>query len=146
MTDRTKEEASPVLRMQFSAIFWAVVVTALALAVYDRTVRVPQTPRLAMVDVTALYSAVQHRATQGALKLVDRSRGEAVGDDVASAALSQVERAASEFGPRLDKALKGLADECQCVVVAMAAVHGQDAGIPNYTQLMAQRLGVELGS
>jgi hypothetical protein len=122
----------------------AVVVVAAGLAVYDRTVRAPATLRLAVVDVNALYAAATRSATQGALDLVDRAKAATIKPEAADEALGRIEKSANDFGPRLGKALDSLAAECQCTVVAMAAVYGADSGIRNYTQLMAERLGVEL--
>lgn len=131
-------------RVLISQALVATVVVACAIAVYDVRVRVPKTPRLAVVDVNALYAAAHRSATKGALDMVDKSKGDRVGAEVAEAALGQIERTAAEFGPRLGKALEGLAGECQCTVVAMAAVYGADSGIPNYTGLMAERLGLQV--
>jgi hypothetical protein len=131
------------LRSVAAQVAVASCVSVVALAVYDARVRVPQTPRLAVVDVNALYAASQRSAAHQAMALVDRSRTEQVGDQVAAAALQLPERVAGDFGPRLERQLAQLATECQCTVVAMAAVHGAHSGIANYTGLIAQRLGLQ---
>jgi len=116
----------------------AVVVTAVALVAYEALVRRPATPRIAMVDVTTLHQAAQQAATRRALDLAGSERG---GTD---AELVQVEKAATDFGPRLTRVLNGLAGECNCTVVAMAAVHGADSAIPDFTAVAAERLHLEL--
>lgn len=127
--------------------FITVAIVAAALAIYDRGVRVPQTPRLALVDVSRLYTVAQKQAAKSALDLVERGTKSAnIGDDVANAALGQIEKTAADFGPRLNAALDTLAQECQCTVVAMAAVHGADSGMPDYTALVADRLKLRLES
>jgi len=108
-------------------------IVALAIAAYDRWVRVPSTPRIAVVDVANLYNLAERLATS---KAVGVQRGE----QAAGAAVGALFRTAEDFGPALETTLKELAQECRCTLVAMAAVIGDHPSIPDFTAEAARRL------
>jgi hypothetical protein len=119
-------------------------VSALALGIYDKTVRQPRTPRLGVVDISKLYSAVEQRAKDAVLKAgVGSASG--VSDGASSRAAEVAGSLALEgFGPQIERVLTDLSAECGCVIVAMAAVMGGTTSVPDYTAVAAQRLGVAL--
>ncbi|CAD5366865.1 hypothetical protein RA210_U10539 [Rubrivivax sp. A210] len=120
----------------------ATCVCALALGIYDLRVRQPRTPRLALIDIARLYAAAD-------LSLKDRAinRGAAAPVDGAASAPPTVAaglRRAEDFGPMLEGVLKDLSGECRCAIVAMAAVIGADATMPDFTAEAARRMGLPL--
>jgi hypothetical protein len=117
----------------------AMVISALSLATYDRFVRKPLTPRIGVVDVTLLYDAVQVAASRD---LIDQTGSG--GGATQHAAIDAVRRSVSSFGPAIEHVLKDLSNECQCAIVAMAAVVGDDTSVPNYTAEASKRLEAEL--
>ncbi|MCW5632775.1 MAG: hypothetical protein KIT17_05500 [Rubrivivax sp.] len=143
-------------------------VSALALGVYDQTVRQPRTPRIAVVDIARLYAAAESQAraslvarAAGAASTIEQgaatgappgapgsvSAGGATAPPAAASALPPelaTMREMSNFGPRLEGVLRQISTECGCVVAAMAAVVGDVASVPDYTHVAAGRLGVEL--
>jgi hypothetical protein len=101
-------------------------VSALALGLYDKTVRQPRTPRLGVVDITKLYGAVEQRAKDAVLKASAGSAG-AVSDVSSSRAAEVAGSLALEgFGPQIER------------------VMGGTTSVPDYTAVAAQRLGVPL--
>lgn len=109
---------------------------AIGITAYDRLVRSPSTPRLAVVDVARLYNLAERVA---ASKAVGTQRG----DQAAGAVVGALFRTAEDFGPLLENTLKGLAAECQCTLVAMAAVVGEHPSIPDFTVEAARRLQLQ---
>lgn len=114
----------------------ATCLVTVGLATYDRLVRVPSTPRLAVVDVARLYNLAERVA---ATKAVGTQRG----DQAAGAAVGALFRTAEDFGPLLEGTLRGLATECQCTLVAMAAVVGDHPSMPDFTSEAARRLQLQ---
>jgi hypothetical protein len=100
-------------------------VSAVALGTYDRFVRQPRTPRLAVVDVGTLFAQVQQSTSVTAI----RSPGGKAADAVTT-----------DFGPRLQVALEATARQCACTLVAMPAVFGVSAGVPDLTAVVRERL------
>lgn len=140
-------------------LFISACVSALALGVYDQTVRQPRTPRIAVVDIARLYAAAESQArarlvsaaaapaaTAGANP--GRAAAAAPGQPPATPQAMPPElatlREMSGFGPRLEGALREISTECRCVIAAMAAVVGEVASVPDYTAVAATRLGVQL--
>jgi hypothetical protein len=133
----------------------AATVSAVALGVYDVNVRQPRTPRIAVVDIAKLFAAAEMRAKDGAISARSRQRpgsAAAAGGSTPGAAeavdageLAGLQ-AAGTFGPNVEKVLTDLSDECHCAIVAMAAVIGGSAAVPDYTAEAARRLGVTLAS
>lgn len=114
----------------------AICVVAIGLLAYDRFIRLPRTPHLAVVDVAALYSAAERRATHA---VAQNSSNE----DQALAVSAAEAKTAANFGPQLQAVLKQLSSDCRCTLVAMAAVFGSDSTVPDYTAEAARRLGME---
>ena len=112
----------------------AVLVTGMGIGLYDRFVRQPRTPRIAVVDVARLFTAAERQAKA---KLLAPGSTAAAGEFKALGELSQ-------FGSAVETALQQAADDCECLLVAVAAVFGQRAAVPDYTAAIADRLGVEL--
>lgn len=119
-------------------VFVSGIVSMLALTVYDTQVRLPQTPRLAMVDIAKLFAEAEARAKDGVLAAV----GKGVSDEARRSGDIEAAQAATQFGPRVEAVLRELADECQCAIVVMAAVVGKSNGLRDYTQEAAIRLGL----
>lgn len=141
-------------------------VSALALGVYDQTVRQPRTPRIAVVDIARLYAAAESQArarlVAGAALPASPVAAAALGaGSVGRAGAGQPSavppvtppamppelatmREMSHFGPRLEGVLRDISTECRCVIAAMAAVVGEVASVPDYTAVAAGRLGVPL--
>ena len=105
-------------------------VCAVALGSYDKWVRQPRTPRLAVVDVGSLFAQAQQAGSVAAIK--------------ASGAKS-AEAAAAEFGPRLQTALEATARQCACTLVAMPAVFGSTPGVPDLTANVREQLVAATG-
>ena len=119
----------------------ALLLCCCGLAVYDRWVRQPNTPRLAVVDANHLLSLAQQRAARQAAQAI---KAEGSNPSVAtSAALSATLQTVESFGVQMEATLKQLSGECHCTLVAMAAVFGETSTVPDYTGLVAQRLGFE---
>lgn len=140
-------------------------VSAVALGVYDQTVRQPRTPRIAVVDIARLYAAAESQArarlVAGAVPPASRAVAEAPSAGRAGGASAAqlpatppvapamppelaTMREMSHFGPRLEGVLRDISTECRCVIAAMAAVVGEVASVPDYTAVAAARLGVLL--
>lgn len=137
------------------AVLVAATVSAIALGVYDVNVRQPRTPRIAVVDIAKLFAAAEMRAKDGAISARARQRqgSAAVAGGSTPSAAETVDagelaglQAAGTFGPNVEKVLTDLSDECHCAIVAMAAVIGGSAAVPDYTAEAARRLGVTLAS
>lgn len=139
-------------------------VSAVALGVYDQTVRQPRTPRIAVVDIARLYAAAESQArarlvagvalpvSPAAATVPGVSRvggaGAGAGQTPAIPPAMPPElatmREMSHFGPRLEGVLRDISTECRCVIAAMAAVVGEVSSVPDYTAVAAGRLGVPL--
>lgn len=100
-------------------------ITAVALGGYERWVRQPRTPRLAVVDVGTLFAQVQ-QASNVAVIRAPGARLQNTG--------------VADFGPRLQVALEATARQCACTLVAMPAVFGVSAGVPDLTAAVRDRL------
>ena len=94
------------------------VVSVVAIGSYERWIRQPRTPRLAVVDVGSLFAQVQQAGSLATIR-----------DPGAKGGLT----ASSDFGPRLQAALEATARHCGCTLVAMPAVFGASAGVPDLT-------------
>lgn len=128
--------------MNWTGLWQAVVVSAtvtmVGLGVYDTQVRAPRTPRLAVVDVSRLFSAAERQVKARVLG------GPAA---QASSPLSPEMAAMGElgaFGPALEQSMREVSTECRCVLVAMAAVVGEHTAVADYTALLAKRLNISL--
>lgn len=116
-------------------------VATLAIAVYDVTVQRPRSLRLAVVDVATLYGLAQARATRQVMGHTEPpSAGASATAASAAAELGALFRTAEDFGPALQETLTQIAGDCRCTLVAMAAVFGADASVPDYTAVAAERL------
>jgi nitric oxide reductase large subunit len=91
-----------------------------------------------VVDVSALYGMAERRATRSVLESKAPPTPEAVGS-----AIGSLVRTTDEFGTQLEAVLRVLAQECDCTLVAMAAVFGSTSQTPDYTAEVARRLGME---
>jgi hypothetical protein len=100
-------------------------VSAVALGSYDRLVRQPRTPRLAVVDVGTLFAQIQHGSSVSTVRAPVGKTGESDSAD---------------FGPRLQAALEATARQCSCTLVAMPAVFGVGAGVPDLTVVVRDRM------
>lgn len=126
----------------------AVVVTMVAIGIYDVSVRQPRTLRLAVVDVARLYELAHEKATRNALKAVEAVEAQGVASsarassELASDALSSFYRTPQEFGPALSRAMEDLSRQCGCTLVAMSTVFGANSNVPDYTDLVATNLGL----
>lgn len=110
----------------------------IALGLYERLVRAPRTPRLAVVDVSRLFSAAERQAKARVLATPGPATPKPMTAEVA--AMGEL----GAFGPALEQSMREVSTECSCVLVAMAAVVGDQAAVPDYTQQLAQRLGIVL--
>ena len=116
-------------------------ICAASLTAYEKLVREPRTPRLAIVDISRLYAAadqtlkdrVLNRSGEGAAPRAEGQDGEAK-------RLLRPE----DFGPRLQGVLEALSSECRCAIVAMATVIGADSTVPDFTVEASRRMGVRL--
>ena len=118
-------------------------VTTLAISAYERFVRQPRTPRLAVVDITRIYEAAETSARRAVLS----DAAGATDPNVPPARSPELEasrRNAENFGPSLQKALTDISTECGCAIVAMAAVIGIDSTIPDFTSEVAMRMDIDL--
>lgn len=124
-------------------LFVSVAITLVALAGYDRFVRQPRTPRVAVVDIAKLYAAAE---SQARARIVGAAA--APGGAASAAARGALPpelatmRELGNFGPQLESVLRELSGECRCVIAAMATVFGEAEAVPDFTQVAAQRLGV----
>lgn len=131
-------------------------VCALALGLYDQYVRQPRTPRLAVVDIAKLFAAAERSAKEvvlGPAAGVGAGGAGSAGARTASgqgatpaAELLAAANAAENFGPSVERVLGEISTECQCAIVAMAAVVGGNSTVPDYTQEAARRLGLLMRS
>lgn len=128
-------------------------VCALGLGLYDQYVRQPRTPRLAVVDIAKLFAAAERTAKEGVLGpaagVGAGSTGPRAGGSQAAtpaAELLAAANAAENFGPSVERVLSEISSECQCAIVAMAAVVGGNSTVPDYTQEAARRLGLLMRS
>lgn len=128
----------PGLRSLWAQGLLALCITGLSIGAYDKLIRQPSTPRLAVVDVAKLYAEAERLATQRALEMGARAGGAELAGT--SAEFAGAARAAADFGPALEQLLRTVSGECRCAVVAMAAVYGADATVPDFTAEVAQRL------
>lgn len=101
-------------------------VSAVAIGGYERWIRQPRTPHLAVVDVGSLFAQVQQASSLSVIRT--------------PAARAEDLTAAANFGPRLQAALEATARQCACTLVAMPAVFGASAGVPDLTALVRERL------
>lgn len=116
----------------------ALCISALSIALYDKFVRQPSTPRLAVVDIAKLYAEAERLATQRAL---ERQAGAVSAElGAGSAEFAGGARAAMDFGPALEQTLHTVSTECRCAIVAMAAVYGNDATVPDFTAEVSKRM------
>lgn len=123
---------------------------SVGLAGYDRLVREPATPRMAVVDVAKLYGLAEQVATAGALGAPGGGPGGTGGAPgvalngptmaAAAGAVGALLRNAEDFGPQLEATLQALSKECNCTLVAMPAVVGDHPSMPDVTQEAARRL------
>jgi hypothetical protein len=113
------------LQTVLHSLLISAVVSAVAIGSYERWIRQPRTPRLAVVDVGQLFAQVQQA---GSLATI-RDSGARVN-----------ETKNSDFGPRLQSALEATARRCACTLVAMPAVFGVSAGVPDLTAAVRERL------
>lgn len=121
----------------------ATLITCSGLAAYDHWVRQPSTLRLAVVDANHLLSLAQQKAARQAARAL---KAEGADPSVAtSAAMSATVQTVESFGVQMEATLKQLSTECDCTLVAMAAVFGETSSVPDYTGIVAQRLGFEEG-
>ena len=130
--------SSSVLRGLLAHAVVGLCISALSIAAYDKLIRQPSTPRLAVVDVAKLYAEVERLATQ--LTLESGARAGSAELAGTSAEFAGAARAAADFGPALEQLLRTVSAECRCTIVAMAAVYGSDATVPDFTADIAQRL------
>lgn len=100
-------------------------VSALSLGSYDKWIRQPRTPRLAVVDVGSLFAQAQQANSVAAIK---------------SPGAKAMEASTVDFGTRLQSALRATAQECTCTLVAMPAVFGSTAGVPDLTANVREQL------
>lgn len=134
---------SSVLRGLLTHAVLGLCISALTVAAYDKLIRQPSTPRLAVVDVAKLYAEAERLATQRTLESGARTSGaESAGT---SAEFAGAARAAADFGPALEQLLRSVSAECRCTIVAMAAVYGSDATVPDFTADIAQRMRSGMG-
>ncbi|MFT3819882.1 MAG: hypothetical protein QM750_20090 [Rubrivivax sp.] len=115
-------------------------VSALSLGLYDATVRVPRTPRLAVVDVAKLFTAAERQFKAQVLAPAATAAAGATAPAGELATLGKL----GEFGPRIERVMHEVAMECGCVLVAMAAVVGDNPAVPDYTRLIGARLGLSM--
>lgn len=113
------------LQQAMTCLLISTAVSALAIGGYERWIRQPRTPRLAVVDVGSLFAQAQQASSVAAI----RAPGGALGDTTVS-----------DFGPRLQAALEATARQCACTLVAMPAVFGGSTGVPDLTGLVRERL------
>lgn len=105
-------------------------VAGAALWAYDRYVRVPQTVRFAVVDVSDIYRL---KTT----KLVDDMLKAGEGKEARDA----VKTSADSFGEEVDRLTSLVAEDCKCVVLARPAVVA-GGSVPDYTDALKKRLGL----
>ena len=113
------------LKQVVLSVLISTAVSGIALGIYERFVRQPRTPRLAVVDVGTLFAQVQQSTSVAAIRSPDGKTSQA---------------ATSDFGPRLQAALEATAHQCACTLVAMPAVFGASAGVPDLTPAVRERL------
>ena len=106
-------------------------ISALSIAAYDKLVRQPRTPRLAVVDVGEIYR-LRHQKASAA---VVRSQGDTSATEAATVQ-------SGHSGAEIQAALTELATECGCTLVAMAAVFGDSRNVPDYTAEIKRRMGL----
>jgi hypothetical protein len=106
------------------------VVVGAALWAYERYVRVPQTVRFAVVDVSDIYRL---KTT----KLVDDMLKAGEGKEARDA----VKISADSFGEEVDRLTSLVAADCNCVVLARPAVVA-GASVPDYTDALKRKLGL----
>lgn len=105
-------------------------VAGAALWAYDHYVRVPQTVRFAVVDVSDIYRL---KTT----KLVDEMLRAGEGKEARDA----VKSSADNFGEEVERLTSAVAADCRCVVLARPAVVA-GASVPDYTDALKRRLGL----
>ncbi len=105
-------------------------VVGAALWAYDRYIRVPQTVRIAVVDVSDIYRL---KTT----KLVDDMLKAGEGKEARDA----VKISADNFGEEVDRLTSLVAVDCNCVVLARPAVVA-GARVPDYTDALKRKLGL----
>lgn len=106
-----------------------ILIVTCAIALYDRFVRVPQTPRLATLDIAALFNEQQNASVAALTKagLTESDRARIVVDS-------------ERFARALDDAIKHVQLSCKCVLIAKQAIISETA-IPDWTPIVRKRLG-----
>jgi len=106
-------------------------VTAALLAAYAHWIAPAQTPRLAVIDVGALYRLMEARATTR-LTRPDSTPEEraAVLKDVGS------------FATELSRQLQELPQQCHCIVLVRGAVAAMPSDLLDLTPQLRQQLGL----
>lgn len=115
------------LQQSVQTVLLSAAVCAIAIGSYDKWIRQPRTPRLAVVDVGALFASAQQASSVAVIKAPGAKASDAPNTD---------------FGPRLQTALEATARQCACTLVAMPAVFGVSAGVPDLTPTVRQRLAM----
>lgn len=113
------------LRQGALSVLISASVSGAALGGYERWVRQPRTPRLAVVDVGNLFAQVQQASSVATIRSPNARLHDA---------------GVADFGPRLQGALEATARQCACTLVAMPAVFGVGAGVPDLTAAVRDRL------
>ncbi|HQR19514.1 MAG TPA: hypothetical protein PKV98_01520 [Burkholderiaceae bacterium] len=105
-------------------------VVGAALWTYDRYVRVPQTVRFAVVDVSDIYRLKTTKLVEDMLKAGEGKE-----------ARDAVKTSADKFGDEVDRLTALVAADCNCVVLARPAVVA-GASVPDYTDALKRKLGL----
>lgn len=106
-----------------------VLICAMSLALYDRFVRIPRTPKFGTIDIAALFNE-QQKQVVNALTKADQSEA-----DKAKLIVS-----AERFARALDDNIKQLQLDCQCILIAKQALLS-DSVVPDWTSVVRKRLG-----
>lgn len=128
----------------FASLLVSAAVVAISFCAYEKFVRQPRTPRLAVVDITRIYEEAEASARRVVLSDAAAPRGESTASADRNREIEVARRNAENFGPALHKVLTDISTECGCAIVAMAAVVGTDSSIPDFTTEAATRMNIDL--
>jgi hypothetical protein len=123
----SQDQPSTGIRIVLIAAMTSIVLTACALLVYDRFVRVPRTPRLGTVDIGQIFAANQAVAIKKLLSGSSNMPADALG---------------AQAGQDMSKQLQDFSRRCGCLLIASPAVFGGTLAAPDYTAAIKAAYGL----
>ncbi len=92
----------------------------------------PAAPRFAVIDVGVLYRLKEAQVTQVLLQA-----------DLSLQKRTELLEGVKDFGPAVDALVKQLPQRCHCVLIARAALVGEDPSLMDLTPVARELLGLD---